>query len=147
MKIRKDVGRLIKIISIKLKRILDNKLGDITDIQMFILDYLYHNQEKKEIYQKDIESILEVRRSTTTEILNIMEKNGFIMRNGSCNDKRKKIIVLTEKGINYIVRFQKVMVEVENSLLKDISDEDLKVFFMVAEKLKDNINKMEDDVC
>ncbi len=39
--------------------------------------------EGKEIFQKDIEAEFNIRRSTATGILKLMEKNGFINRQTS----------------------------------------------------------------
>ena len=47
-----------------------------------------------ETYENDIEKLIESRRSTTSGILNTMEKNNLIKRVDSKKDARKKQIVL-----------------------------------------------------
>ena len=103
MEYEKNIGISFKIISNQIRRVMDKKLGhNITNIQMFILGYIYENQNNKDIYQKDIEKLLNIRRSTTTEILNVMEKKDFVKRIESPSDKRQKIIVLSKKGKYYV---------------------------------------------
>lgn len=71
--------------------------SDLTGRHGYILGFLLEHQQEK-IYQKDLEKAFDVRRSTMSEILNIMEDNGLIMRITDSNDARLKEIVLTEKG-------------------------------------------------
>lgn len=70
---------------------------DITAMHGWILHYLYDNRGK-DIYQRDIERHFSVTRSTTTNILQLMEKKGYIRRVSVPQDARLKRLVLTEKG-------------------------------------------------
>ena len=124
MKYEKNIGMSFKVISNQIRRVMDKRLEhNITNIQMFILGYIYENQNDKDIYQKDIEKLLNIRRSTTTEILNVMEKNNFVKRIESSDDKRKKIITLSDKGKYYVGEFEKSIFIVETEILKGISNE------------------------
>ena len=71
--------------------------GDMTMMQGWIIGYLYRNQ-KKEIFQKDLEAEFSIARSTATGILQLMEKKGYLMRQSVPNDARLKKLVLTEMG-------------------------------------------------
>ena len=51
-----------------------------------------------DVFQKDIESEFNLRPSTATGILKLMEKNGVIRRESTPYDARLKRIVITEKG-------------------------------------------------
>ena len=143
MEYEKNIGISFKIISNQIRRVMDKKLGhNITNIQMFILGYIYENQNNKDIYQKDIEKLLNIRRSTTTEILNVMEKKDFVKRIESPSDKRQKIIVLSKKGKYYVGEFEKFIFIVEKEILKDISNEEKDNFFFVLEKIKKNLDSL-----
>ena len=50
------------------------------------------------VYQKELEEVLGVRRSSVTSLLQHMEKSGLLMREGHGDDKRLKTLALTEKG-------------------------------------------------
>lgn len=143
MEYEKNIGMSFKIISNQIRRVMDKRLGhNITNIQMFILGYIYENQNDKDIYQKDIEKLLNIRRSTTTEILNVMEKNNFVKRIESPGDKRKKVIILSDKGEYYVREFEKSIFIVEKEILKGISSEEKDNFFCVLEKIKKNLDNL-----
>ena len=76
------IGRKIMILSKRIRRKLDNETSQygITGVQGRILGFIYHNSEKKDIFQKDIEEELDIRRSSVTSVLQLMEKNGYIQR-------------------------------------------------------------------
>ncbi|MGM9878871.1 MAG: MarR family winged helix-turn-helix transcriptional regulator [Bacilli bacterium] len=143
MEYEKNICMYLKKISNQMKRVIDKRLGhNITNIQLFILGYIQKNEKHKKIYQKDIENILNIRRSTTTEILNVMEKNDLLKRIESIDDKRKKIIILSNKGIEYVKEFEKTISKVEKEILKDISKEEQENFFYVLEKIKKNLDNL-----
>ena len=122
MECEKNIGMSFKIISNQLKRVVNKKLGNnITHIQIFILRFLYENKDKKDIFQKDIEKLLDIRRSTTTEILNVMERNNLLERVDSLSDKRQKMIVLSEKGTKYLKDFEKIVLKTEKEILNNVS--------------------------
>ena len=69
---------------------------EITNMHGWILGFLYHAQ--RPVYQKDIESNFGIARSTVTNILQLMERKGYITRRSVEQDARLKQLVLTEKG-------------------------------------------------
>lgn len=69
----------------------------ITTNNAEIMSFLRENQGK-DIHPKDIEQVLGIKPSTTTEILNIMESKGLIDKTPSENDARYRNISLTDKG-------------------------------------------------
>ena len=74
-----------------------NGVDDVTPMHGWILAYLYHSQEE-EIFQRDIERAFSITRSTVTNILQLMEKKGYISRMSVPQDARLKRLVLTEAG-------------------------------------------------
>ena len=64
----------------------------------WIIRYLYENREQ-DIFQKDIEQRFAVGRSTVTNLIQLMEKKGFVKRESVKQDARLKKVILTEKGI------------------------------------------------
>lgn len=107
-------------------------------IQVEMMVYLLNN-EKRKVYQKDLEQVFKLRRSTISGVLQTMEKNGMIKRIDSANDARVKRIVLTakaktlhEKGVNM---FRKL----ESKVVQGIDQEKLDVFLDVLEQMKKNM--------
>ena len=97
-----DAGRIINIVSHQLKRTIffyTWKDCGLTTMQNRVLHYILARSLENPVYQKDIEKEFKVSKSTVTEILQLMEKNGFIIRKSSKRDGRMKRILPTEKAI------------------------------------------------
>lgn len=142
--INKNIIYEIKILDnmIRRKIITDINYPDLsiktTPVQIKILHYLYINSNIN-IYQNNIEKIIECRRSTTSGILNTMEKNKLIKRINNPSDARSKQIILTDYGVDISKYMLKQKKSFEKKVLENISEDDLKLFFKVTEQIKDNI--------
>ncbi len=111
---------------------------NLTSRHIIIAKYLHENQHK-DIFQKDIEEEFCIRRSTVTSILNLMEKNGMIRRERVDCDARLKKIILTDKAKAIHNKIVSEIIDMEEKILKGINDEELKQFCKTLEKIKDNI--------
>lgn len=60
-----------------------------TPTQMQIIKYILENNDK-EVYQRDLEKVLNLRRTTVSGVLQTMEKNNLIKRVTDTNDTRTK---------------------------------------------------------
>lgn len=141
-----DIGLYFKIISKEIKGIIDSKLkNNVTSVQMSILCFL-DNKGSSLVYQKDIESFFHVRRSTITEIINVMEKNGLLKRVFDPCDKRKRVIVLTETGLCYVNEFKDVIRDVEGNIYDGITDSEKEMLIFVFEKMRKNIEKLREEI-
>lgn len=122
----------------KFGQILKDSDFHITPMQGKIIFYLMKNRDKQ-VYQKDIEEFCSSRRSTVSELLKKMEGNGLIVRNLIDSDKRKRIISLTDFALKKQTEIENKVLLLDHSLKKNISDEELALFFAVLEKIKKNI--------
>ena len=68
-----------------------------------------------------------------------MEKNQIIERVASQNDARQKKIVLTSKSNDIYKEVKEVFKILNAELVKGISEEELKTFLNVINKMKSNI--------
>ena len=138
----KEIAKEVKAVANLLKRRLDNAVNKVTDknitgVQVLILGYL--DETKDDVYQKDIEKLLDVRRSTVTNILHGMEKQELIERQSVNNDARLKKIILTDKAKNILSVLNEEVTKTQNILIKDISEKDLEVYLYVIKKMKENL--------
>lgn len=75
-----------------------NGVDEVTPMHGWILGYLYvHSGE--DIFQRDIEREFCITRSTVTNILQLMERKGYIVRLSVPHDARLKRLILTEAGV------------------------------------------------
>lgn len=111
---------------------------NLTVHQCFILQYLAQNTDK-EIYQKDIEELFSIKRSTANQMLRTLENRGYIRREVSAQDSRKNIISPTEEGIASSEHLTQHMYQFMKKLHGDISTEELEQFEETLKKLWHNI--------
>lgn len=113
----------------------------LSPVQIKILHYLYLHP-KDTIYQRDIERVIESRRSTTSGILNTMEKNNLIKRLNSQTDARSKQIILTNYSLELSKKMLKQKEDFEAKIQESITKKELEIYFKVTDKIKNNIIKM-----
>lgn len=111
----------------------NNKI--ITPIQYKIIDYLLINEKA---YQKDLEKEFNLRRSTISGILKTMEKNNLILKE---TNNRINEIFLTVDIKKEIKIIKEQMINLETELKKNITNKELENFFIVIDKIKENIKE------
>lgn len=111
-----------------------------TPTQMQIIEYIL-DHINDDIYQKDFEDVLKLRRATVSGVLQTMEKNELIERVTNSEDTRTKKIILNSKAKEIFSKNEKKLEEIEKIITKDITKEDLEVFSRVIEMMKKNIER------
>ena len=136
-----EVGRKIEMLSRQIRRKVDESISsqDLTAKQAMILLVIYDLSKVKDVYAKDIEDAFDMRRATVTGILQLMEKNGIIVREENNIDGRIKSIRLTQKAINLRLKMKKNIQKVESNLLSDLSKEEIETFLKIMEKMSHNL--------
>lgn len=148
MKKQKYIGAEIKALSNLIKRKLDDsqvkKLPECpTGSQGMIIGYVAHHRDK-DIFQRDIETEFNIRRSTATGILKLMQQNGLITKESVSHDERLKKIVLTPEAIAVHEEVVQYLAEIERLLVKGLSQEDIDRFFQIVDVMKNNFLDRED---
>lgn len=106
-------------------------------IQMRTLTYIFFKDE--DVFQRDIEKELCIRRSTATNILKRLERDGYIIRTPIASDARLKKITLTDQTLNLISGMQQRIDKMEKRMRQEITEEDLSVFFDVMNQIRKNL--------
>ena len=75
-----------------------NGVEQATPMHGWIIEYLYRHRDEQ-VFQRDIEREFSITRSTVTNILQLMERKGYIRRQSVPQDARLKQLVLTEEGM------------------------------------------------
>ena len=113
----------------------------IPPTQMQIIGYILENKDKN-IYQKDLEKVLNLTRATVSGVLATMEKNNLIERVITEDDARAKKIILNANAREIFDKNRKKLEKIEKVVVKDISSNDLETFSRVLEKMKSNVEDM-----
>lgn len=123
--LKKDIGYLIKNINdkLKVKADADLKCYNLTLSQSRVLAFL--GDKGGRATQKELEIHLEVSHPTVVGIVTRLEQNGYLSCHLDANDKRNKIIELTDKAKSLDNEMKQRIFANEQKLLNSISEEDV----------------------
>lgn len=132
------VRRLNNLIKRKVdKSAVKQQIDNLTGLHGWVIRYI--SEQKEPVYQRDLEKRFSCRRSTMSNVLSLMEKNGLIERVRSEKDARLKQLVLTDRARAVHECAHADMLRLEAELSRGISDEEKAIFFKVIDKIKANI--------
>ena len=131
------------------KRYMDNDASKryvekMTGTHGWAIGFFYHNRDR-DVFQKDFEQEFNIRRSTASNILSLIEKNGLIKRESVPYDARLKKITLTQKALDVQSVVDKAFENLENTMRDGISEEELEIFFRVIDKINNNLERTDSD--
>ena len=125
--------------SMKLNKAIESN-PHTTRLHAWVIGFVFHS--KNPVYQKDIETEFQIKRSTASTLLASMEKNGLITRRSVDHDARLKQVLLTDKARKMHETFLVTAKKVEEKLVRGLSDEELRNFFSTLDKISDNARNM-----
>lgn len=139
----RHIGGEIKQVSNLIKRRLDEKMAragveSLTGMQGWIIGYLAARPEQ-DVFQRDVEQEFEIRRSTATGILQLMERKGLLRREPVAQDARLKKLVLTPQALAMHQQVMKQIHDFELTLYQGLTAQDVANFFDIMDKLKRNL--------
>ncbi|EHJ00893.1 regulatory protein MarR [Clostridium sp. DL-VIII] len=135
------IGKKINILAKRIHRKIDKEASQygITGVQGRILGFIYFKSKERDIFQKDIEEELDIRRSSVTSVLQLMEKNGFVDRVSVSEDARLKKIILTEKGLEAQSNIYDFILKFEKSLRDELSEAEMNILISLIDRLSEKI--------
>ena len=135
-----SIPRLIMGIGRHLRMRLDKNLSknNLTISQFKVLAYLWEHSEQK-INQKVIHEFLEIKPSSLTKLIRILQSKNLIRKETDPDDSRSKIIKLTEKGMEIKRICRKNIAESEAYLLQDFSGDEINSLTELLLKIKKKI--------
>ncbi len=136
-KIGKEMREVQQLLHRKYELKKEQQSEKLTQVQVHVLMYIHRHDGQ--VFQKDIEQHLKVRRSTASQILNVLERESYVERMRLDSDARMKEIVVTDKTLALIDSMERHMKETESMLRVNISDNDMETFFKVIDQIKENL--------
>jgi DNA-binding MarR family transcriptional regulator len=104
----------------------------ISPAQIGILFLLLKNNSQS---MSDLSNALEIDNSSTTRLVDNLEKMNFVQRDLNPGDRRQYFIFLTTQGKKEINRAKKVVRGINEKMKEDIPEHELAVFFKVIDHL------------
>ena len=117
------ISRKFWIINRKLRHMFDDAFAasGVTGTQAAVLHFVYTKGKYRDVFQRDIETVFNIRRSSVTSLLQGLERKGFILRENVQEDCRLKKLVLTDKSINIADHIQHKIDKLNNTILDGLS--------------------------
>lgn len=115
-------------------------LENVTGTHGYVICYLMA-RDGEDVFQRDLEKRFSIRRSTATQILNLMQKNGLIVRSKVESDARLKKITLTQKARDLFEVVEKDRGDFEKRVFEGFSQSDMQTLEGYLNKIADNLNK------
>ena len=141
------VRHLSKSIRIAIDEALDKEFSSagetrLTSVQAHVMGYLNMQHELGNVvYQKDIEQVFHIQRSTATGILKLLEQRGSIRRVSEEKDARLKRIEVTEKALLAKKRVDSTIEGVESRLVRGLTEKEIKTYIELTEKMRRNLEE------
>ena len=89
--------------------------------------------------QQDIAEIMKKDKSVVLRMIDVLEKDGLLIRSTDPNDRRRNIITLTEKGYEYTELFTECDQEITINLMEGLNETDVAVFFKVFDHIQNKL--------
>lgn len=132
--LEKCVAFVTNLASKTLSESLNNRLMkyNVTKSQWIAMYYIDKNNY---LSQKDLAELMGASQPTITGILDRLEKQAYIERKEDANDKRRKVIGLTEEGKKINKKLTSIAEDFKNTCLEDISKKDQDTFLEILDKM------------
>lgn len=138
------VGQTFRVI----RRAMDARIAadvtpELTGVRGMLLGEIVRaNKENRDVYQRDVEHWMQIRRSSVTAVLQAMEQDGFITRCSVARDARLKRLSATPKGVAYHERIRLSINHFEQELQRGVEPERQAVAQAVLEQVLANARCM-----
>lgn len=116
-----------------------------SQLQGGILGYLYHHQDQP-VYQRDIEKEFRISRATATNTLQVMEKNGMIVRKAVDRDARLKRIQMTEEAMQGHKRIEEHMDMLDRRMTEGLSGAETKELYRLLDVVFHNLEEFQKEL-
>lgn len=138
---REMFGIRFSTLSRQWRRYLDQQLAHmgITDISWSPLTHLELLGDG--ISQKQLAKSVGIEGPALVRLLDTLEQRGHIVRKTCTNDRRSKLVYLTEEGKNVATTVRQYLLQIETKFLHNLSDEQLANFHQVLDILETQLEE------
>ncbi len=134
-------GILIKQIHDAMEKQANNALksSDLTMAQMTAL-LILRKKPERQMSLKELERSLRVAQSTAAGVVSRLEQKGFLEAFGDPEDKRIKMIRMTEAGEQCCLLADHDMEVAERELLSGLTETEWSILFSLLEKVRNSLS-------
>ncbi len=100
------------------------------------------NERKSDVILKEMACAMGKDKSAILRIIDVLEEKELVRRAVDQKDRRKKYLMVTEKGKQVIEKFLKIEAELRAELKEGLTKEDMKTFYKVVGHIKAKAKQM-----
>ena len=100
--------------------------------------------EGQDVYQRDLETIFKLRRSTVSSVTSTLERKGYLTRVPVPEDARLKKLVLTDAGQAVGAHVYEIFSHLNDLMIAGLTQEELRSFGSILDKIAGNLAHAED---
>ena len=134
------LGRTSHKMGLMLDRYFHKTNPDINVEHFVLLNILRANDG---INQQNLSRILDKDKTTIARLVSKMEKKNLLLRVHSQEDKRSNNIYITNYGKEVLLELGPIIKQIQNAFVKDLSEEELALFFRVLNKISNEIIELD----
>lgn len=142
MLLSKEVAVGLNLTGCKLKQFIAMKLRQneipLTPEQFLLIDLLWNHGSMS---QQQLADMMHKDKNSVTQLVDAIERKGFVVRQQNAKDRRSNTLVLTKKAIELRDEAKKKGISILDEMLEGISEEELRAFLTTLDKLNDNMNR------
>jgi DNA-binding MarR family transcriptional regulator len=135
-------------VSKNLRYFFDQQMSEngLTSIQSRVLGYLRMEETKGNcVFQRDIEEVFRIKRSSVTSVLQTLEKKALIQRESIPEDARVKKLVLTDKAREMQTSTYRDLERMEKEIRSLFSDEEFRGFLDYMNRIDQKVIEIYDN--
>ena len=120
-------------------RSLTDALNNFSRGEVGVLSYLVF--DKSEASAGELSEKLNVSTARIASILNSLENKKYITRKIDSLDKRKTLVVITEKGKELAISTKKEIIDMLLKVIAEVGYDDIKEYVRILQKIRNVIDK------
>lgn len=135
----------IKVIAQRVREIIDQLLKDhgLNSSQAILLSHIHQSiEEHIEINRKYLEKTMALSGPSVTNLLNGLEKSGFITRTSNPKDGRNLRIDITDKAKQFLSERSDAFSKSEELITQGMSDAEKAMFVSLLTRAFENVEKL-----
>ena len=109
----------------------------LTPEQFMLIDLLWNHGAMS---QQQLADMMKKDKNSVTQLIDAIERKGFVLRQQNAQDRRSNTIVLTEKAMELRDEAKQKGISILDEMLEGISEEELHSFLSTLQKLNDNMS-------
>lgn len=129
------LGHTMRVYKNKLMAKLKENNAELSFDQFIILHEL---NSREDMTQQDLANHLQKDKSIILKQINTLIEKRFVVRLSDKDDKRKKNLIMTQKGHESLVLAKEIGKKLSTDILSGINSEDLQIFQKVLREIREN---------